>query len=99
MIFGGLAIMVTCVTVDPLALRPRLSPGLPFSDVFFNLIVYWFSLNTPYTFVIYAVEIARRRVIKRLIIGNQFIENRSPDSDHLSCIYPVCVPDLWIERQ
>gem|GEM_PF-4270232 len=32
--FGGLAIMVTCVTLDPLALRPRLSPGLPFSVVF-----------------------------------------------------------------
>jgi hypothetical protein len=30
MIFGGLAIIVTGVTVDPLALRPRLSPGLPF---------------------------------------------------------------------
>lgn len=31
MIFGGLAIMVTNVTVDPLALRPRFSPGLPLS--------------------------------------------------------------------
>jgi hypothetical protein len=31
-VFGGLAIMVTCVTVDPLALRPRLSPGLPLSN-------------------------------------------------------------------
>jgi hypothetical protein len=30
LIFGGLAIMVTGVTIDPLALRPRLSPGLPF---------------------------------------------------------------------
>jgi len=30
-IFGGLAIMVTCVTLDPLALRPRVSPGLPLS--------------------------------------------------------------------
>ena len=29
--FGGLAIVVTCVTLDPLALRPRLSPGLPLS--------------------------------------------------------------------
>jgi hypothetical protein len=29
-IFGGLAIMVTLVTVDPLALRRRLSPALPF---------------------------------------------------------------------
>ena len=29
--FGGLAIMVTSVTLDPLALRPRLSPGLPLS--------------------------------------------------------------------
>jgi hypothetical protein len=36
MIFDCLAILVTFVTVDPLALRPRLSPGLPFSDVFFN---------------------------------------------------------------
>ena len=36
--FGGLAIMVTCVTLDPLALRPRLSPGLPFSD-FSGLII------------------------------------------------------------
>jgi hypothetical protein len=35
MIFGGLAVMVTFVTVDPLALRPRLSPDLPLSDVFF----------------------------------------------------------------
>ena len=33
-IFGGLAILVTCVTLDPLALRPRLSPGLPLSDFF-----------------------------------------------------------------
>jgi hypothetical protein len=41
------------VTVDPLALRPRFSPGLPFSDVFFNPIVYCFSVNAPYTFVIY----------------------------------------------
>jgi hypothetical protein len=32
LVFGGLAIMVTCVTVDPLALRPRLSPGLPLSN-------------------------------------------------------------------
>ena len=40
MVFGGLAIMVTNVTVDPLALRPRFSPGLPFSDVFFTLILY-----------------------------------------------------------
>ncbi len=32
--FGGLAILVTGVTVDPLALRPRLSPGLLLS-VFF----------------------------------------------------------------
>jgi len=31
-VFGGLAIMVTFVTVDPLALRPRLSPGLPLSN-------------------------------------------------------------------
>jgi hypothetical protein len=31
-VFGGLAIMVTCVTVDPLALRPRLSPSLPLSN-------------------------------------------------------------------
>ena len=30
-IFGGLAIIVTGVTVDPLALRRRLSPGLPLS--------------------------------------------------------------------
>jgi hypothetical protein len=30
-IFGGLAILVTGVTVDPLALRHRLSPGLPLS--------------------------------------------------------------------
>ena len=29
-VFGSLAIMVTCVTLDPLALRSRLSPGLPF---------------------------------------------------------------------
>jgi hypothetical protein len=35
-IFGGLAIIVTGVTLDPLALRHRLSPGLPFSDVFFQ---------------------------------------------------------------
>ena len=30
-VFGGLAIMVTYVTEDPLALRRRLSPGLPLS--------------------------------------------------------------------
>jgi len=36
MIFGGLAILVTCVTVDPLALRPRFSPGLLLSDIFFH---------------------------------------------------------------
>ena len=35
MIFGGLAIVVTFVTLDPLALRPRFSPGLPLSDIFF----------------------------------------------------------------
>ena len=34
--FSGLAIVVTCVTVDPLALRPRLSPGLPLSIFSFN---------------------------------------------------------------
>ena len=33
-IFGGLAILVTSVTLDPLALRPRLSPGLPLSEFF-----------------------------------------------------------------
>jgi hypothetical protein len=32
LVFGGLAIMVTDVTVDPLALRRRLSPGLPLSN-------------------------------------------------------------------
>ena len=31
-IFGGWAILVTCVTLDPLALRPRLLPGLPLSN-------------------------------------------------------------------
>ena len=31
-VFGSLAIMVTLVTVDPLALRPRFSPGLPLSN-------------------------------------------------------------------
>ena len=31
-VFGGLAIVVTLVTLDPLALRPRLSPGLPLSN-------------------------------------------------------------------
>src|ERR1700690_2482456 len=30
---------------------------------------------------------------------NRYIENRLPDPNHLSCIYPVCVPDLWIERK
>ena len=54
MIFGGLAIMVTNVTLDPLALRPWFSPGLPFSYVFFTPIVYWFHLITPYSFVVYA---------------------------------------------
>jgi hypothetical protein len=53
MIFGGLAIMVTNVTVDPLGLRPRFSPGLPFSYVSFTPIVYQFHLITPYSFVIY----------------------------------------------
>lgn len=28
-VFGSLAILITEVMVDPLALRPRLSPGLP----------------------------------------------------------------------
>ena len=32
MIFGSLAILVTFVTVDPLALRPHLSASLLFSD-------------------------------------------------------------------
>jgi hypothetical protein len=31
-IFGGLAILVRFRTVDPLALRPRFSPGLPLSN-------------------------------------------------------------------
>ena len=31
-VFGGLAVMVTSVTLDPLALRRRLSPGLPLSN-------------------------------------------------------------------
>lgn len=31
-IFGNLAIMVTCVTLDPMALRSRFSPVLLFSD-------------------------------------------------------------------
>jgi hypothetical protein len=30
-VFGSLAILITEVTVDPLALRRRLSPGLPLS--------------------------------------------------------------------
>ena len=38
-VFGNLAILVTFVTLDPLALRPRLSPGLPYS-VFLPLSVY-----------------------------------------------------------
>jgi hypothetical protein len=38
-IFGGLAILATCVAVDPLALRPRLSPGLPFSVVDYAVII------------------------------------------------------------
>jgi hypothetical protein len=32
-VFGSLAIIVTRVTTDPLALRPGLSPGLPLSDL------------------------------------------------------------------
>jgi hypothetical protein len=32
-IFGSLAIIVTCWTLDPLALRLRLSPDLPVSDI------------------------------------------------------------------
>jgi hypothetical protein len=32
LVFGGLAIVVTFVTVDPEALRRRLSPGLPLSN-------------------------------------------------------------------
>jgi ABC-type protease/lipase transport system fused ATPase/permease subunit len=31
-VFGSLAILVTFVTVDPLALRRRFSPGLPLSN-------------------------------------------------------------------
>ena len=30
--FGGLAIVATCVALDPLALRPWLLPGLPLSE-------------------------------------------------------------------
>jgi hypothetical protein len=37
--FGGLAIITTCVAVDPLALRPRLSPSLPLSTTYYNIIV------------------------------------------------------------
>ena len=36
-VFGGLAIMTTCVAVDPLALRPRLSPSLLLSLQFCNV--------------------------------------------------------------
>jgi hypothetical protein len=36
-VFGNLVIMVTAVTLDPLALRPRLSPGLPLSDVLISM--------------------------------------------------------------
>jgi hypothetical protein len=32
LIFGNLAVIVTIVTLDPLALRRRFSPVLPFSD-------------------------------------------------------------------
>jgi len=36
-VFGGLAIMTTCVVLDPLALRPRLSPSLPLSLQLWNV--------------------------------------------------------------
>jgi hypothetical protein len=40
-VFGSLAIMITCVTVDPLALRPRFSPGLPLSNDKVSKDFYW----------------------------------------------------------
>ena len=43
LIFGNLAIIVTFVTVDPLALRPRLSPGLLVSDISFMVIISTFA--------------------------------------------------------
>jgi hypothetical protein len=58
-IFGGLAIIVTGVTLDPLALRPRLSPGLPYSDVFFKSYSKAFSMFSPYILVIHRLQLCK----------------------------------------
>lgn len=42
---GGLAIMVIFTTVDPMALRRRFSPGLPY---FVNAILAWLNLDNLY---------------------------------------------------
>ena len=51
MIFRRPGNHITCVTLDPLALRPRLSPGLLLSDFFFTPILYHFHHFVLYTFV------------------------------------------------
>lgn len=58
LIFGGLAILVICMTVDPLALRPRFSPGLPFSDIYFESIIYGFAC-----FLLIICEIQRYKLV------------------------------------
>jgi len=61
LIFGGLAILVTFVTVDPLALRPQLSPGLPLSDIYFQLIINGFACFLPVSYEISALRACKFR--------------------------------------
>jgi hypothetical protein len=71
-IFGGLAIIVIKMTLDPLALRPRFSPGLPLSDV---VLLYrqaalnlWqdFMKNLSWLFSLSASPLPRLRPDKKL---------------------------------
>jgi hypothetical protein len=54
MIFGGLAIMVTCGDFRPVGFASPVFTGFAFIGLFSSIsIVHYFALNTLYIFVIY----------------------------------------------
>ncbi len=70
-VFGSLAIIVTFVTVDPLALRLRFSPGLPLSNDKMDDDCSWKKTASP--------EIFQAR---RILFRSQIDDHRRPG--HLS---------------
>jgi hypothetical protein len=78
-VFGSLAIMVTSVTVDPLALRPRISQGLPLSNGRMDIDSCWKKTASP--------EVIQARRIK---FRSQIYDLQRPGNhSHMGDVRPV----------